>query len=128
MNKESGYSFFDTNVLLEALVQGRSQQSRARQYLDTHQTVVSPLSAHLIVHFGQRDGLTLDFLMTLLLKYKFTDFGSREITWAVRNCQGDDFEDALQVACAVCSGSQFFVTLDKKLAKRYQHVIPMQIL
>ena len=43
--------------------------------------------------------------------------------WARKNEQGKDFEDALQMACAVRNSCEQFVTLDKGFAKKYQGLV-----
>ncbi|MCL4448258.1 MAG: hypothetical protein M1483_05655 [Actinobacteria bacterium] len=91
------------------------------------ESVVSPLTAHLYVYFGKKEGFPLDSLMRNLTLLKFTDLGDAEVRWAVANCQGDDFEDALQVACAVTYGCEVFVTLDKSLAQRYRRFIDVKV-
>jgi predicted nucleic acid-binding protein len=40
--------------------------------------------------------------------------------WAFMNFQGKDFEDALQVACALREDCSSFATLDELLAKKYK--------
>ncbi|NNN21595.1 MAG: type II toxin-antitoxin system VapC family toxin, partial [Acidimicrobiales bacterium] len=111
-------TFLDTNVLLEVLLPGRPKAKAAARYA-LRESVVSPLTAHLYVYFGEKEGFPLESLMRNLALLKFTDLGDTQVRWAITNCQGDDFEDALQVACAVTYGSVEFVTLDKSLALRY---------
>ncbi len=120
--------FVDANVLLETILQSREHAELARQYLSTNRIIISPLTAHLLVYFGQKDGLKLDQLLNLLTKHKFSDFGTEQITWAIQNHQDNDFEDAIQVACAVTSEAQTFATFDKNLASKYQEFIKMQVL
>lgn len=100
----------------------------AQEYLSTNDTVISPLSVHLLAYFGQKDGLKLDFLLDLIAKFCLTDFSTEEVAWASVNRQGEDFEDALQVACAVGCGARAFVTFDRSLAKRYGQFIKMKVL
>jgi predicted nucleic acid-binding protein len=121
--------FADANVLLEATLQGRRSAQAAQDYLGTSGSIiVSPLSAHLMVYFGQKDGLELPFLLGQLAQFKFTDFGAAEIAWAFQNHQDNDFEDALQVACAVLSHAQKMVTFDKQLAQKYRKFINIDAL
>lgn len=120
--------FVDANVLLESFLKGRKQDLKAQEYIASHDVVISPLTAHLFVYFGQKDGLILDVLFDLLKKHRFTDCGTTEVMWAVHNIQGNDFEDALQVACAVTNKCESFVTLDKNLAKRYKNFIKIDLL
>ena len=118
----------DASVLLESVLQGRRKASKAQQYIGSHDVIISPLTAHLFIYFGQKDGLSLDVLLDLLLKHRFTDFGTVEILWAAKNYQGEDFEDALQIACALTSHCKEFVTFDKDLAKKYKNFIAVTLL
>ena len=118
----------DASVLLESVLKGRRNASKAQQYISSHNIMISPLTAHLFIYFGQKDGLSLDLLLDLLLKHQFTDFGTVELIWSAKNHQGEDFEDALQIACALTSHCKKFVTFDKDLAKKYQKFIAIQLL
>ena len=118
----------DASVLLESVLQGRKNVSKAQQYIESHNVIISPLTAHLFIYFGQKDGLNLDLLLDLLLKHQFTDLGTTELLWAAKNCQDKGFEDALQIACALTSHCTEFVTFDKDLAKRYKSFIAITLL
>jgi predicted nucleic acid-binding protein len=120
-------TFLDTNVLLEVLLPGRPKAQIAAKYA-LRESVVSPLTAHLYIYFGTKEGFPLASLMRSLTLLKFTDLGDAQVRWAISNCQSDDFEDALQVACAVTYGSEEFVTLDKSLTQRYGKFIKMKLL
>lgn len=120
--------FIDANVLLESVLSGRRNAEKAQQYISSHNIVISPLTAHLFAYFGQKDGLKLDLVLNMLSKHRFTDFGMDEVVWAINNHPGGDFEDALQVSCAITSGSQKFATFDKRLAQNYQAFITMDVL
>ena len=126
MNDEA--VFIDANVLLESVLRGRKHTTKAQQYINSHAIIISPLTAHLFVYFSEKDGLGMDAVLNMLSKHRFTDFGTAEIMWAIHNHQGDDFEDAIQVACAVASNCKTFVTFDKELAQRYQGFITVQVL
>ncbi len=126
MNRE--VIFIDANVLLETILKGRKNIIKAQDYVSSHDIIISPLSAHLFVYFGLRDGLELNLLLDMLIKHRFTNFGIEEVMWATKNYQDDDFEDALQVACAVMQDCQTFVTFDKKLAQEYSQFIDVKVL
>ena len=111
--------FLDANILLEVLLPGRKNVALAERYL-TDKAVVSPLTAHLYAYFGSKEGFSIGELIQNLANLRYTDLGPNEINWAIINCQDNDFEDALQVACAITSGAKEFITFDKKLSKNYQ--------
>jgi predicted nucleic acid-binding protein len=119
--------FLDANILLEVLLPGRPKAALAAEYAQD-ETVVSPLSAHLYVHFGKKEGFPVGVLTRQLALLNYASLGGEEVQWAITNCQDDDFEDALQVASAVISNCEQFITLDKSLAKKYQKFISMKTL
>jgi predicted nucleic acid-binding protein len=119
--------FLDANILLEVLLPGRPKAALAESYAK-QESVVSPLSAHLYAYFGKKEGYSIEVLTGQLALLNYTDLGGDEVRWAIANCQGEDFEDALQIACAVISGCELFVTLDKPLAQQYQKFISMKVL
>ncbi len=120
--------FIDANVLLETILKDRKNIIKAQDYVSSHNIIISPLSAHLFVYFGLRDGLDLNVLLDMLNRHRFTSFGTEEIIWATKNHQDENFEDALQVACAVMQDCQTFVTFDKKLAQKYSQFINVKVL
>jgi predicted nucleic acid-binding protein len=119
--------FLDANILLEVLLPGRQKAALADRYVQ-NEAVVSPLSAHLYAYFGTKEGFSIETLTKQLALLNYTELGDDEVRWAIANCQDDDFEDALQVACAVISGSELFVTLDNPLAQKYQKFIKIKVL
>ena len=119
--------FLDANILLEVLLPGRQKAALADRYVQ-NEAVVSPLSAHLYAYFGTKEGFSIETLTKQLALLNYTKLGDDEVRWAIANCQDDDFEDALQVACAVISGSELFVTLDNPLAQKYQKFIKIKVL
>ncbi|HTE22556.1 MAG TPA: PIN domain-containing protein [Candidatus Limnocylindria bacterium] len=120
---------FDANILLEVLLRGRRKaEVAAAALVRAEQACISPLSAHLYVYFGQKEKHTLADLLEDIQSYKITDMGSPVLRWAITNRQDDDFEDALQVACAVLGDCKQFVTFDGKLAKNYGSLIDVTLL
>jgi len=118
----------DANVLLESILKNRKHALKAQRYISSHNVVISPLTAHLFVYFGQKDGIALEVLFDLLSKHSFTDCGTTEVRWAIKNQKGGDFEDALQIACAITSQCKSFATFDKNLAQRYNEFITIDSL
>lgn len=123
-------TFIDANVLLETLIPGRKYLDQAKTALaeGQGQTAISPLSVHLFVYFGRKEGFPLDDLLSIAKEHWITSFGSEQVEWAVRNRQDNDFEDALQVACAVLHGCTSFVTFDGPLAENYGRFIDIRLL
>lgn len=122
-------TFFDANVLLEVILPDRQRVEAAKQAIATAQAqIISPLTVHLYVHFGQKQDFPLQQLLANIELFELTDMSQPEVRWAIKHYQNNDFEDALQVACAVLHGCDKFVTLDKPLAQKYRQFIDMQVL
>lgn len=120
---------FDANVLLEVLLPKRLKPDIASEAIRrAKMPSISPLSAHLYVHFGKKENFEVSELITIVGQYQILDFGDQQVRWAIAHCRNDDFEDALQVACAVMGGCDTFVTFDKQLAKAYSPFINMKVL
>ncbi len=112
---------------MEVLLPDRPKVKSVIEYA-RRDSVVSPLTAHLYMYFGRKVGYSKNILMKNLALLKFTDLGDSEVRWAIANCQDDDFEDAIQVACAVNYGCEEFVTLNKSLAQKYNKYIRIKLL
>jgi predicted nucleic acid-binding protein len=122
-------TFIDANVLLEMLLEGRRKPDAARKAIArTDQAVISPLVVHLYTHFGKKEKHPLPDLLEDLESYTIIPMAATHVAWAVANRQDDDFEDALQVACAVLHGCKMFVTFDAGLAKNYDKFIRIKLL
>lgn len=120
---------FDANVLLETLLEGRLKTAAAYTALEgAGQACISPLTAHLYIYFGTKEKHVLPDLLNDLRMYKILTQDERTTRWAMDNLRGNDFEDALQVGCAVLEGCDRFVTFDARLAKNYGKFIDMQVL
>lgn len=122
-------SCIDINVLLETLLESRQHADQAMEAIRQAGTAtISSLSVHLYVYFGQRERHSLASLLEDLSAYAVLTMDEQVVRWAVANRQDDDFEDALQVGCAVLEGCKKFITFDQKLAKNYGRFIDMQLL
>lgn len=111
--------FLDANVILEIILQ-RKNYDLVSSYLlqDIDSINISSLSAHLVMHFGTKQFMAKD-LYTFLKDYQMIELSRTDFDWADQNSKNDDFEDALQISCALKYGCTDFVTLDKQLYKDY---------
>ena len=112
--------FVDANILLE-IIHERQQFDMAIDFLRTHagRIAISPLTVHLVMYFG-RSVASVQSLKQLLSDFVTLPLADAEVQWAFNNGRDHDFEDALQLACAVHGDCTQFVTFDHKLAQRYQ--------
>lgn len=111
--------FLDANILLEIIL-GRENEPVAREFLSTQrgELVISALTAHLIVHFGLTR-VPIAVLQTFLADYTIVSLEQADFDWAFANVRDDDFEDALQLSCALNAGCYSFVTFDRNLHRAY---------
>jgi predicted nucleic acid-binding protein len=121
--------FLDANVLLDIVLE-RAKSVDAEKYIDTHsdshEICISALTAHLVVYFGSKT-LPLHVLEQFLADFTIIELDQADFTWAFRYCKEGDFEDALQISCAIRAGCQEFATIDKKLAKDYGSTLGVTI-
>ncbi len=112
--------FLDANILLE-IIHERERFDDAVAYVRTHagRLCISALTVHLVMYFGSKV-TEVKVLRQFLSDYRVLPVSVGDIDWAFDHIRGGDFEDALQVACAVNSGCTRFVTLDAALARRYK--------
>lgn len=121
--------FLDANILLELALADRVRKDKVIHFLeDIGQASVSILTIHLLLHFGLKDKMNIDELTRLADSYEILGMNNEDYAWAKQNCLDNDFEDALQVACAVRSRAEVFVTLDKTLAQNYKKYIPIKLI
>lgn len=124
-----GRVFLDANVLLE-LLQHRRYYAEARKAIEEHDQnllVASILSVDLVLYYVERDKSDKHAAFKFLSQYEILDMNQADYRWAQANDQGD-FEDALQVACALRHGCSRLLTLDKLLAKRHRkHIVTVLI-
>jgi predicted nucleic acid-binding protein len=118
--------FIDANVALESLL-GRAKCGASDRVLADGDVCISPLSAHLIVHFSSKEGIARETALGYIKHFSITEMNQKTTNWAVTYA-GADFEDALQVGSALAAGCDKFVTFDKKLARDYAKYIDMQLL
>lgn len=128
-NKQSAKAFFDANILLE-VIDDRKNAKKAVAALQKHadNACISALTGHLVMYFGPKAGATNKELEQFLLDYQMQPLGGAEFAWAFANGKDGDFEDALQIACAVSAGAEVFYTFDKALARRYKDRLPLEII
>lgn len=114
--------FLDANVLLEIVLERKnSQLAREIIIANAGHLNISALTAHLVVYFGQ-NVVGLPVIRKFLGDYNIQTLSSADFEWAFNNARNADFEDALQLAVAIRTGSEEFITLDKTLFETYQNL------
>jgi predicted nucleic acid-binding protein len=126
---QTGSTYIDVNVLLEALISTRPKHLSVLKFLSSSSGVmISTLSIHIFVYFALKEGFDLNNLNKFISKFIHADLLDSDTVWAFANCNDKDFEDALQVSIALRNNCSNIVTLDKKLAKNYSSHINIKLL
>ena len=119
--------YLDANVLLELLFHRARYEKVVKALLDAKdvQLCISVLSVDLVMYFVEIEKQSKVKAWEFLSKYHHLDLTTVDTTWAHDNDQGD-FEDALQVSCALRHGCKLLITLDKDFQKMYGAFINVQ--
>jgi predicted nucleic acid-binding protein len=121
-------TFVDANVLLEVILK-RARATTCEQFLSNGEDkAMSLLTLDLVMYFVERDKMTWKPVKTFLESFRWLPVLESDAQWAFVQFAGDDFEDGLQVACAIREGCDKFVTLDGPLSKRYAGNIAIELL
>jgi predicted nucleic acid-binding protein len=119
-------AFVDTNVLMEILF-ARLRMQAAIEALDAEsELATSILSLSTTFYYVERDNYSKAATHAFFKGYQILDMNEADYNWAAQNDQGD-FEDALQVACAMRHGCKKLITLDADLAKRHNKHIAVKL-
>ena len=71
------------------------------------------------MYFVERDKMAWQPVKEFLESFRWLPINEADAQWAFAQFAGDDYEDALQVACSIRENCDKFVTLDKSLFKKY---------
>ncbi|MGH7234088.1 MAG: type II toxin-antitoxin system VapC family toxin [Candidatus Saccharimonadales bacterium] len=121
-------TFVDANVLLEVILR-RTRAATCEDFLSNNENkAISTLSLDLVMYFIERDNLAWKPIKTFLESFSWLPIVEADAQWAFAQFIGGDFEDALQVACAIREGCSKFVTLGGPLSKKYSGNIAINLL
>lgn len=120
--------FVDANILLE-VIQKRTRAKACEQFLSNDKNkAISTLALDLVMYFVERDKLPWESVKSFLESFSWLPVTDADAQWAFMNFKGDDFEDALQIACATREGCSRLVTLDGSLSKKYAQDIVIDLI
>ncbi len=120
--------FVDANVLLE-VIQKRTRAKACEQFLSNDKNkAISTLTLDLVMYFVERDKLPWESVKSFLESFSWLPVTDADAQWAFMNFKGDDFEDALQIACATRESCSRLVTLDGTLSKKYAQDIVIDLI
>lgn len=93
------------------------------------QLATSVLSVELCSYIARKEkGLGLVQLQDFVTGIDILSVTNSTLSMAFRIAQDEDLEDALQIACALENDVSIFITGDVKLAKRYGHLLKIQLI
>lgn len=120
----------DATIIME-LFFNRAKRPEVLRYMeeqgDKARYVTSILSTHILFYYVESKHINKAAAHAFLAQYGVLDINEADYLWARANDQ-DDFEDALQVACALRHGCQKFFTLDRKLVRNHQKHIAVTLI
>jgi predicted nucleic acid-binding protein len=120
---------FDANVLIEIIL-GRDKALICREFVNktSDDLAVTILSLDLVMYYAEKHKLNLEPIEQFLRTFLWLPLTEADAESAFQHYKADDFEDALQISCAVRESCATFVTLDKALVKKYHKDIRVKLL
>lgn len=124
--------FFDANILLDLLIANRKNHIKAREVLvkvsDKYETLVTSEDIITTIEYiASKNGIDCmkvwEFFKNLQKHFEILNFSSIldiSLEYYKRQCESKtmlDFEDLLQLECAMEYGCDIFITEDKGIAK-----------
>jgi predicted nucleic acid-binding protein len=120
--------FIDANVLIEVILKRVRSKACEQLLINDKNKAISTLTLDLVMYFVERDKLEWEPVKIFLESFSWLPVTDSDAQWAFTNFKGDDFEDALQVACAIREGCTRFATLDGPLSKKYTKNIAIDLI
>jgi len=115
--------FVDANVVLEVIQKRAHADNCERMLRNREEKAISTLTLDLVMYFIERDKMPWESIKVFLESFSWLPLTDADAQWAFLHFRGKDFEDALQVSCAIREGCSLFATLDKALAKKYSDLM-----
>ena len=120
--------FVDADVLLEVILK-RAHAKECEQFLiNDKNKAVFTITLDLFMYFVERDKLPWEPVKKFLESFNWLPVTDSDAQWSFMNFKGDDFEDALQVACAIREGCNYFATLDEPLSRKYEKIMKIDLI
>jgi predicted nucleic acid-binding protein len=119
----------DANVLIEVML-GRSSAAACQKFIDSAKDdlAITILSLDLVMYYAERNKLEFKKIESFLRLFAWLPIVEEDARRAFELYANDDYEDALQIACANREKCKVFATLDKALAKKYDKVMNISLI
>lgn len=122
--------FVDANIIIEIIEQRKNHAAAVKLVRENPSKLcISVLTCHIVMYVCSRK-IDPEVILNFLKDFVIIDSTHEDVLWAEQRRLSNDFEDALQIAAAIRSGCNQFVTFDKELAKKYSDLptIKMKLL
>lgn len=122
----------DANFLMELLTR-RDHHQACRTFLEQAaasgaELCISVLSLDIVFYLAESYKLPVGAAHAAVKPFKLLDVLAEDAQWALAAFDGKDLEDALQIAVALRTSCDQFITLDQALAKKYGSLIPIELI
>ena len=120
--------FLDTNILLEIILDREKKALCISHLRESNSSLyISTLSVYIVYYVASKFLSKKEQIFEYLDQFNILDFSLVDYEIAKKILKGSDFEDSLQIACALRNKCQEFITLDKKLEKLYSSQLDMKL-
>jgi len=120
---------YDANVILEILFdRPKSDACSALIYKTDEKLATTMVSVSIIMYYAERNKADIRYTERFLRQFIWLPVTESDGEWAFQNYGVEDYEDGLQIACAIRENCKKFVTLDQALAKKYAQNIPISLI
>jgi predicted nucleic acid-binding protein len=83
---------------------------------------ISILTVHIIHYFAHKEKIQFELITRFLENFTILPLSETDYLLALSLNSKNDFEDTLQIACCISNDCDLFLTLDKKLYKKFVHL------
>lgn len=121
--------YVDANVILEVLL-NRALASDCSKYIDESKqdVAISLLTLSIVMYVLEKDKIGLSQKEYYLRQFSWLPITQQDAEWSYGHYNSQDFEDGVQVSCALREKCTRFVTLDKRLAAKYGSLLPIDLI
>jgi|694.fasta_scaffold63943_1 predicted nucleic acid-binding protein len=123
--------FLDTSVVLDLILLRKDkvilEELLQKLYQKEEEYGVCILTVHLVYYFAKKFGEDLNKVNDWFEAINILDLNEEDYLFVTANLNVEDMEDGLQIACSLRNNCQKVLTSDKKMQKKYDKFIPVEI-
>ena len=122
----------DANILLDVALE-RTHKTACESLIDTarknrEELAITALTLDIVMYYAERHRIDMGWIQQYLNLFTWLPVEEADAHWAFARFKGKDFEDGLQVACALREKCSKFVTIDRGLAKKYATLMQIELI